>query len=121
MITNFVSFILGAFAMRFIAEKEWICVLVILAIEALNLFVMSKSENKDLIKSKVISLSAYIYVVVTDEFLSKGLDISVRKEIGKIASELPLVFGVDTLSMWMKACSRYRIKLEEKRREKHDR
>ena len=121
MVTNFVSFILGACVMRFIAEKQWVCVFIILAIEALNLFAMSRSENDNLIKSKVISISAYIYVVVTDEFLSKGLDISVRKEIAKTASELPLAFGVDTLSMWMKACSGYRMKLEEKRREKNDR
>ena len=119
MITNMISFILGACAMRFIAEKEWWCVIILMVLEAMNLFAKYKTEDKGWVYKHIIKKAAYIYVLLLDEELTTGMLPEVKKAIASACSEIAAtILGIDGMGKWIKICSEIKQGFKEKKHDK---
>lgn len=118
MINHMLSFIFGSLAITFVKEKEWWCVGVVLVLELINVYTQIKKQNEDDFKKTIIKYCAWIYVLVGDEKMSSGMDISLKKEISKLASEMAArCYGANSVVPWMKEVLKYKKHLEEKNNE----
>ena len=115
MITNMISFIFGACAMRFIAEREWWCVIIIILLEGMNLIAKYKTEDNGWVYKHVIKKAAYIYVLLLDEELTTGMLPEVKKAIASACSEIAAtILGIDGMGKWLKVCSEIKQDMKKK-------
>ena len=116
MLYHMLSFIFGCCAYRFLLEKQWWCVFLMLLLEGLNLYSMNRSQDKDIFRAKVLRCCAYIYVLLGEEKLTEGMDESLKKEISKTMTEMAAAtYGLNAVVPWMKEVTKFKKGLEDKK------